>query len=375
MNEVPMLRRLLPLLLSLLLGTSLMAPAQAAAPKPAPAAAIVKTASVEGITEYRLHNGLKLLLFPDATQDTITVNMTYLVGSRHEGYGESGMAHLLEHMLFKGTPKHPDIKGEFQRQGARFNFPMRFITFTDLTFTLNNASTAALTSSLLASLATLKVYWPRADDISVPFSVTRIVWTILYGSMILNSPSRSQSLAKCFDTGPAEHNLPEQQQQIRIYRRRSHHMYTRQVPRRHRHVRRQLIHQQQGVLTGANTHQKLHHLTGLGLVQRDLAHHDDLAGVNTVGESTTQRQLLHLAVHTLGIAARQRPKNNTTSAPQRALPRASARPAGALLAPRLSTTARHRRLVLRAGTSGPNAGQICHHGILYRLSASFALQP
>jgi zinc protease len=121
MNEVPMLRRLLPLLLSLLLGTSLMAPAQAAAPKPAPAAAIVKTASVEGITEYRLHNGLKLLLFPDATQDTITVNMTYLVGSRHEGYGESGMAHLLEHMLFKGTPKHPDIKGEFQRQGARFN--------------------------------------------------------------------------------------------------------------------------------------------------------------------------------------------------------------------------------------------------------------
>jgi zinc protease len=47
--------------------------------------------------------------------------MTYLVGSRHEGYGETGMAHLLEHMLFKGTPKHPDIPKEFNKYGARFN--------------------------------------------------------------------------------------------------------------------------------------------------------------------------------------------------------------------------------------------------------------
>src|SRR6185436_518336 len=62
-----------------------------------------KVASVEGITEYRLDNGLKVLLFPDSSKPTLTVNVTYMVGSRHEGYGESGMAHLLEHMLFKGT--------------------------------------------------------------------------------------------------------------------------------------------------------------------------------------------------------------------------------------------------------------------------------
>ena len=67
-----------------------------------------------------------MLLFPDASQDTITVNVTYLVGSRHEGYGEYGMAHLLEHMLFKGTPQHPDIKNEFQRRGARFNASTSF---------------------------------------------------------------------------------------------------------------------------------------------------------------------------------------------------------------------------------------------------------
>lgn len=84
-------------------------------------AQIKKTASVEGITEYLLDNGLKVLLFPDNSSQTITVNITYLVGSRHEGYGEKGMAHLLEHMVFKGTPNHPDIPKELTARGARPN--------------------------------------------------------------------------------------------------------------------------------------------------------------------------------------------------------------------------------------------------------------
>ncbi|QOY96567.1 insulinase family protein [Massilia sp. UMI-21] len=77
--------------------------------------------SAEGITEYRLANGLKVLLFPDASRPTVTVNVTYLVGSRHENYGETGMAHLLEHLLFKGTKKNPDITGQFARRGMDFN--------------------------------------------------------------------------------------------------------------------------------------------------------------------------------------------------------------------------------------------------------------
>ncbi len=81
-------------------------------------AAPVRTASVEGITEYRLANGLKVLLFPDSSKPTVTVNMTYLVGSRHEGYGESGMAHLLEHMLFKGTPTRDSIMKLLTEKGA-----------------------------------------------------------------------------------------------------------------------------------------------------------------------------------------------------------------------------------------------------------------
>jgi zinc protease len=82
---------------------------------------VQRITSVEGITEYRLPNGLKVLLFPDQTKQTITVNITYLVGSRHENYGETGMAHLLEHLVFKGTPRHPNIPQELTSRGARPN--------------------------------------------------------------------------------------------------------------------------------------------------------------------------------------------------------------------------------------------------------------
>ena len=89
---------------------------------PAAAASLPeKVTSIEGVTEYRLANGLRLLTVPDPSADTVTVHITYLVGSRHEGYGEKGMAHLLEHMLFKGTPRLPGIKEELTRRGARFN--------------------------------------------------------------------------------------------------------------------------------------------------------------------------------------------------------------------------------------------------------------
>ncbi|MBS2040207.1 insulinase family protein [bacterium] len=80
-----------------------------------------KVTTVEGITEYVLPNGLRVLLFPDPSSATITTNITYLVGSRHEGYGETGMAHLLEHLMFKGSTKHRKIPEELTRHGARPN--------------------------------------------------------------------------------------------------------------------------------------------------------------------------------------------------------------------------------------------------------------
>ncbi len=94
---------------------SLPCPAQSDNPPPK----MVRT--VEGITEFQLSNGMQVLLFPDVSRPTVTVNLTIFVGSRHEGYGEAGMAHLLEHMLFKGTPTHPDIPAMLKQRGANFN--------------------------------------------------------------------------------------------------------------------------------------------------------------------------------------------------------------------------------------------------------------
>jgi zinc protease len=82
---------------------------------------LVAVRSVEGIDEYRLDNGLQILLVPDDSKPTTTVNLTYHVGSRQENYGETGMAHLLEHMMFKGTPTNPRAWAEFEKRGLSAN--------------------------------------------------------------------------------------------------------------------------------------------------------------------------------------------------------------------------------------------------------------
>lgn len=102
-------------------SSSLVPPPPTQAAVLAPMGKPEKIREVEGISEYMLKNGLKVLLFPDESKQTITVNVTYLVGSRHENYGETGMAHLLEHLVFKGTPKHPNIPQELTAHGANPN--------------------------------------------------------------------------------------------------------------------------------------------------------------------------------------------------------------------------------------------------------------
>ena len=82
---------------------------------------VQKKASMGGITEYDYPNGLRVLLYPDAADPKITVNVTYLVGSRHEGYGETGMAHLLEHMNFIETTNGRRVKDELVARGASWN--------------------------------------------------------------------------------------------------------------------------------------------------------------------------------------------------------------------------------------------------------------
>ncbi len=130
-----------------------------------------QTASVEGITEYRLDNGLKVLLFPDNSSQTITVNVTYLVGSRHEGYGEKGMAHLLEHMVFKGSPKHTDIPKELSTHGARPNGT----TWYDRTnyFETFNATEENLDWALDLEADRMMNSFISGEDLKSEFSVVR----------------------------------------------------------------------------------------------------------------------------------------------------------------------------------------------------------
>src|SRR2546430_7168019 len=128
MSSIPRMRSLgrAAFLATLLCVSTTELTAQANPPKPAKAAAkaaaqappasvkATKVTTVEGITEYSLPNGLRVLLFPDQSKPTVTVNITYLVGSRLEGYGEAGMAHLLEHMAYKGSTNHKNIPKELE---------------------------------------------------------------------------------------------------------------------------------------------------------------------------------------------------------------------------------------------------------------------
>ena len=83
---------------------------------------VQKVTSIEGVTEYAFPNGLHVLLFPDNSKPKVTVNIVYLVGSRNEGYGETGMAHLLEHMTFKSAKSGRELfKDLTNRAGGNFN--------------------------------------------------------------------------------------------------------------------------------------------------------------------------------------------------------------------------------------------------------------
>jgi zinc protease len=122
----------LKILTALMLSAGILSPgiaftATAPAAKAALRAGPLKVTSVEGITEYRLANGMRVLLFPDPSKPTLTTNIVYTVGSRYENYGETGMAHLLEHLLFKPTANFGIRKGTktpvevLNASGAEFN--------------------------------------------------------------------------------------------------------------------------------------------------------------------------------------------------------------------------------------------------------------
>ncbi|MBV1776211.1 insulinase family protein [Burkholderiaceae bacterium DAT-1] len=82
---------------------------------------LVQGATASGITEYHLPNGLRVLLAYDPASPQINTQVRYGVGSRDERQDEFGMAHILEHMLFKRSQQFPDMKPELQKLGVSWN--------------------------------------------------------------------------------------------------------------------------------------------------------------------------------------------------------------------------------------------------------------
>jgi zinc protease len=80
----------------------------------------------DGISEYKMANGMKIVLLENRVAPVATFMVIYKVGSRNEAVGHTGSTHLLEHMMFKGTPtfnknNNTQIAASLQRMGASFN--------------------------------------------------------------------------------------------------------------------------------------------------------------------------------------------------------------------------------------------------------------
>ncbi len=98
------------------------------------------------IEEATLSNGLKVILLEEHKAPVVTFQVWYRVGSRNEITGKTGLSHLLEHMMFKGTPKHG--KGEFSRIVAKNGGTENAFTANDYTAYFENLASDRIDLSL-----------------------------------------------------------------------------------------------------------------------------------------------------------------------------------------------------------------------------------
>jgi zinc protease len=84
-----------------------------------------------GITTYRLDNGLEIVVIPDTRTPVVTHMIWYKNGSADDPVGKSGIAHFLEHLMFKGTSTHP--QGEFSNLVAELGGQENAFTSYDYT--------------------------------------------------------------------------------------------------------------------------------------------------------------------------------------------------------------------------------------------------
>jgi zinc protease len=97
----------------------------------APGAFAQSSVSSNPPATFTLSNGLKVVVIPDHRTPVVTQMIWYKVGSADETPGKSGLAHFLEHLMFKGTSKHP--AGEFSKTVLRIGGTENAFTSTDYT--------------------------------------------------------------------------------------------------------------------------------------------------------------------------------------------------------------------------------------------------
>jgi zinc protease len=142
-------------------------------PATVPGFTFVKT--VGPISEYRLEsNGLQVLLLPEHSSPTLTFMVTYRVGSRNEVTGTTGATHLLEHLMFKGTPNFNREKGTsvdqlLERIGGIYNAT----TWFDRTNYYANIGSENLDSYIAVEADRMRNLWLRDEDRKPEMTVVR----------------------------------------------------------------------------------------------------------------------------------------------------------------------------------------------------------
>jgi zinc protease len=158
---------------TLLLSALMPALSLRAAPATVDGFTYIKT--LGGIDEYRLEaNGLQVLLMPEHSAPVVTYMVTYHVGSRNEVTGTTGSTHLLEHLMFKGSPAYNDAKGNSIKQyletvGGNYNAT----TFLDRTNYYAEIGSEHLEGYLAIEADRMRHLWLREDDRRPEMTVVR----------------------------------------------------------------------------------------------------------------------------------------------------------------------------------------------------------
>lgn len=162
--------------------------------------------TVGAISEYTLEsNGLTVLLMPEHSAPVLTFMVTYRVGSRNEVTGTTGATHLLEHLMFKGSPNFNDAKGNSVKQflesvGGNYNAT----TWLDRTNYYAELGNEHLEGYMKIEADRMRNLWLREEDRQPEMTVVRNEFEI--GE---NDPQQAldkEIMAAAFQAHPYHHS-------------------------------------------------------------------------------------------------------------------------------------------------------------------------